>query len=1283
MIILELPKDALLALTDVQLEQLIGRLSEADVVMSGAHVSDVRFSGSITAPDGGVDIRVIATKFPFVSGFIPRQNTIFQAKKSSMSAASITGEMKPKGTLANVIARQCDLGGAYVMVSLEDDCTEPMRTDRLTAMKAAVADHPNSGQIHLDFYDRFKLHQWLRQHPSIMVWVRTQLGQPLSGWQPYGRWSNVPHGMNDDLIMEPGVSVILPNLQHQKLTFEQAINPTRQLIAASQKAIRVAGLSGVGKTRFVQALFDDTVGENALDRTSVVYTDTGADPDPSARQMIDQLIQEGRIATVVVDNCPPDLHSVLADRVSSTGGKIKLLTVEYDIRDDRPLTTEVVHIEAHGPEIAEVLVLRRYPGIGQANARQVAEFSNGNTRIALALADRVEIGESLAILSDANLFDRLFQQRHQPDSQLRAQAEVLALVYSFSVEAVDGQPDELEVIGAFCGATPDQLYASVQIMSERQIVQKRSRWRAILPQAVANRLATSALNRIRIQTLRAIFEAPENVRLLKSFAHRLGLMHDHPVAQQIVSAWLEPDGMLTPVAGLDDDKARILDYVAPVCPEILLDRVEAEIMAPDFGGMEPRYNPRRTTILNMLVSLAYEPQMFDRCVRLLLRIAEQEDPANNYDAVRDKIVRFFQPYLSGTHASIEQRAAILREALWSPDPKLRALGSRMLSATLEGSHWTGAGMGDFGARPRDFGYRPNNQQLAAWRDRFISIAVEAGLDCDVDLSDRARSVMANEFRGMWFQAAIRPRLIDAAMTLNQQRAWTEGWKAVQSIIYFDHRAKNDEVVAIPIPQDLLELRERLAPTELLANIRTYLAGGRHDMWSLDPEFDHDDPEKYDAATARITQIVEGLGAEFSQASLRFDQIGKMLFSTNWSPYRHAFGVGLAKGSDDLMATWQEIAAALRASGATNFNCSVMSGFIEQAGLINQGIDRQILDECLNDPLLRAAIRILHPSHDFCEADLERCLLALNQDDVGAWTFGDILWRKEFAGLPRDKLLDLSQRLMDKPNGDDVVLDALSMKLHDTDMDVDTLGPDMRRVGLAAAIKRISRERDGNTHSTDHHMARVLQASLPREGNDDLKAEWLNLIFASVDARYGYGPDFDEAIQMTAASMPEEFLERVFNGDEEQREKRLFFLERGACRCLILDKTDLDRIINWCCASEDPAVWEGVATAVKVFVTAGDEKSVTLSDDCIRLLEACPSPDQVLNIYGFRIASDVTSDGRAASMERNLDALAVFTHHGNPEIAASATRMIADARIRVARERDRESREDEAREQTFE
>ena len=45
--------------------------------------------------------------------------------------------------------------------------------------------------------------------------------------------------------------------------------------------------------------------------------------------------------------------------------------------------------------------------------------------------------------------------------------------------------------------------------------------------------------------------------------------------------------------------------------------------------------------------------------------------------------------------------------------------------------------------------------------------------------------------------------------------------------------------------------------------------------------------------------------------------------------------------------------------------------------------------------------------------------------------------KRILNLPSGKLMELALRLLEKPNGDDVVLDALGMKLHDTDMAIDT------------------------------------------------------------------------------------------------------------------------------------------------------------------------------------------------------------------------------------------------------
>ncbi|KDE39484.1 hypothetical protein ADINL_1938 [Nitrincola lacisaponensis] len=462
MAIFDIEKDELLRLSDMQLEELIARLAEAEVAAHSYSPAWVNWSGSINAPDGGIDIHIQVPVEQLSTGFLTRSDTILQAKKHSMPKREITKEMLSGSQLSPTISEQAAKGGSYIIVSLADDCSPIMKKERLKAMRDAVNEDPNGGNIHLDFYDRSKLTQWLRQHPSIMLWVKGKLGQGLSGWQPYGAWSNPPQGVADTFISAPGVTITLPSRGEQKLCIEYAIQSMRNLIRSTNKAVRITGLSGVGKTRIVQALFDETVGVDALDRTIAVYVDAGANPDPSATAMLDRLIAEGRRAIMILDNCPSELHSLLASRISAAGEGVSLITVEYDIKDDKPQTTEVIHIEATGPEVAEQLLNRRFPNLGQNNARRIAAFADGNARVSLVIAERVENGESLAHLSDAQLFNRLFEQRNRPDENLREQVEILSLVYSFSVSDSENSQNELEVLGSILGHSHSQLFRSVQ-----------------------------------------------------------------------------------------------------------------------------------------------------------------------------------------------------------------------------------------------------------------------------------------------------------------------------------------------------------------------------------------------------------------------------------------------------------------------------------------------------------------------------------------------------------------------------------------------------------------------------------------------------------------------------------------------------------------------------------------------------------------------------------------------------------------------------------------------------
>lgn len=1279
MAIFDIEKDDLLRLSDTQLEELIARLAEAEIAAHGHSPAYVHWSGSINAPDSGIDVHVKVPAEQMSTGFIERPDTIFQAKIHDMPKSAISKEMAPAGKLSRAIAELAAKGGGYIIVSLGDDCSPPMKEGRLQAMQDALADDPNRANIHLDFFDRSKLAQWLRQHPSVMLWVKRTLGQGYSGWQPYGAWSNPPQGSVDTLISAPGVTITLPSGKGQKLTIQDAIGPMRELIRSTSKAVRITGLSGVGKTRIVQALFDESVGADALDRTIAVYVDTGENPEPSATAMLDRLIAEGRRAIMILDNCPSELHTLLASKVSAKG-TISLITVEYDIRDDKPQTTEVIQIEAVGPEVAEQLILRRFPNIGRNNARRIAEFSDGNARVSLAIAERVEEGESLAQLSDAQLFNRLFEQRNNPDDGLREQAEILSLVYSFSL--VEEGQNELEVLGSISEYSVSQLFRATSRLSERHIVQKRAHWRAILPHAIANRLASSALNCIPVNQLRAILETHGNQRLLMSFAHRLGLLHDHPVAKEIVECWLQPDGLLGRLTELSDISDRILNYIAPVAPEALLDRIETVLIASDFEGMMPGYNTRRTSIINLLQLLAYESKAFERCIRLLIQVADYEEESNDNNSLRNQITQFFQAYLSGTHASLSQRISIMNECLTSGVARRRSLGFRMLSTALE-AHWTCFGMNEFGARPRDNGFNPSQDELSEWRKAFIDIAVKLGTSRDPNLESSARKILANAFRDMWGEEAMRIVLVDAAYKLHAHHPWGEGWIAIRSTIYLDHIKLEGECDVEPLPDNLAALERALRPQGLVPKIMIYVLSSELDSCVQETDFEYSDTDVFQESENQLEARAFRLGEAFAASEYGLNELCPKLFSNDWLPYRISFGRGLARGAHDLQAGWLQLVEQLEQQPETCRDFAVFGGFIGEVESINPPQAEEMLEYCAQHPDLRRVLVGLHSQRKFTETDLNRCMVLLDDFDIPLSMYGPILWQDKYAHLPRERVLDLALQLLSKPNGDDVVVHALSIRLRDKERDRDVLGTDLRRIGLRAAIQIITREHHNYSGSVGYRMDLVIQAALRFDGNEAEKLEWLDTIFAVVEKHHGYIHAFNRAINTTAGLMPEAFLNGILEGTEEQQRRRLFFIRHRGLRQSPLSKIDMDVLIEWCRARDNINVWESVAAGINLWEKDEEIEGLEMSELALRLLEASPVPVIVLEIFAERVIPSSWSGSRAEVMQSRAKAIHKLVEHERADISTAAQTVSANLLQQIERQKEREQREDMEHEQRFE
>ena len=290
------------------------------------------------------------------------------------------------------------------------------------------------------------------------------------------------------------------------------------------------------------------------------------------------------------------------------------------------------------------------------------------------------------------------------------------MVYSFQGENVSNDHQaELVRLGTLVGQTAQELFRNVAELRRRDLVQQRGVWRAVLPHAIANRLAATALQNIPIAAIESQLVEGSPERLLRSFSRRLSYLHTTKEAVVIVEKWLASDGLLGDVANLNDLGEAMFDNVAPVAPTAALAALERTLLGPERHEAQPKC----ARYVTQLRGLAYDKTLFGRCIRLLLQLAEAEDEADKQANATDAFVSLFFLYLSGTHATIEQRLAVINELLLSVDSRRRSLGLKALQAALEAWHFSSFHSFEFGARSRDHGYHPHtDDEVKHW---FMSI----------------------------------------------------------------------------------------------------------------------------------------------------------------------------------------------------------------------------------------------------------------------------------------------------------------------------------------------------------------------------------------------------------------------------------------------------------------------------------------------------------------------------------------------------------------------------------
>lgn len=1226
----EITGDDIASLNDGDLRTLVARLAVAELRAQGCPISGVTAGGNQDAPDGGLDVRVECSSAIATPDFVPCALTGFQVKKPDMPATAIKDEMRPKDVLRPVIRDLAAKSGAYVIVSAQGSVADKPLRERKAAMGAALHDCADAAQLHIDFYDRERLATWANIYPGVAAWIRERAERPLSGWGSIGEWAGAkvseaaPYLFNDKTCLTDERT-----REREQLTIGEGIQRLRAGLRTPKQCIRLIGLSGLGKTRLVQALFEDGVGETPLDPSLAVYTDYSVETDPTARDMARQLVLTRQRAILLVDNCNPATHTELARICSEGASQVSLLTVEYDVRDDEPERTEVFRLQSAPPELVAQWIEKTFPNVSQVDGRTIADFSDGNFRVARALAETLGKGETLGKLKSRELFVRIFEQRNQPDQDLLLAAEDLSLLYSVNGEDT-GSESELAIIAQLRGVSAGSLYAALVTLRRRGIAQARGRWRAVLPHAIANPLAAFALERIPPDAFNR-FTASLTPRMLKSLSRRLGYLHDSPEAQAIVARWMADDGPLGDLSALDEDGLEVVTNVAPVAPEAMLAKIAHELDSPKAMAILNPNAAQRGRWIRLIKALAYNAEMFDRAAALLARFWAAEPENHNTNSAKDAFEELFHLHLSGTQALPEQRRAFIRQMARANDPVQQRMAMRALDALLTAHHFSSSSDFDFGARSRDWGWQPTyNRDVWNWYTDAVDLAVELAPSLD-----EARVIVAGSVRDVWHIRPCHDALDRAATEFVKTKPWIEGWIAFRAAHRFDSNGMPDDV-----RERLEAIIQRLKPSDLLHQARAVVLSRASGGWDIaDGEADDGDAMRPWHKAAEMARDVGRALAQDAEARREF------LIELLVEPQAlRAFecGLGLADGADELSIMWIELLAAFAAADTTPRNVPVLGGFIHAAHERDADFAETALEAIMDDPALSGRLPYLQARIAIDIKGIARLRRALARGTLEAWNFDDIA-NGVVGDAPPEPLSSLLEDISQLAGGVEIALDILHMHFY---RDREKGRP--HSAALIAIGRSLLQRADFSEKGTfrDYGLRTVIRICCAGVEGVETARQICSEIRGALDAIYISSRDLSHVLSALFETQPFEALDAFLLDRPPERNLRLFRAEVG------LDSpiADMDPTVLRQWADRDPTNrYPLLGQCVGMFKCGNGEEENLISPMFLTLLDFAPDKSAYLGDFRDRLHPRSWSGSLAVILRRRKAQLLEFREGQIPEV----------------------------------
>jgi hypothetical protein len=271
--IFEADVDQIKRLNSLTLVQLMKRLMLAECRLADIPLRAAAVPLQITVADGGEDGRIEWTGGVDETDYFPARFCVFQSKAQNLTEALVKAEILKKQEsgppkLNEAILEVLSRRGAYVIF-----CSQAFGGQKINRLRKALMEairegggNPDEAEA-IEVYDANRIADWVNTHTAVALWLAAQTrGRALAGFFSHESWgrshaiTSIPW-IDDDSPRFVPVNLVISDPERKEQsrnawTFGQTASSALKYLAEDKVALRVAGPSGFGKSRFVYELFN-------------------------------------------------------------------------------------------------------------------------------------------------------------------------------------------------------------------------------------------------------------------------------------------------------------------------------------------------------------------------------------------------------------------------------------------------------------------------------------------------------------------------------------------------------------------------------------------------------------------------------------------------------------------------------------------------------------------------------------------------------------------------------------------------------------------------------------------------------------------------------------------------------------------------------------------------------------------------------------------------------------------------------------------------------------------